>query len=57
MRDRLGMSPREVLAADPGFLQRSLEKLIRPRVLLVLHKEHSSCYDFPGALKLQPWSH
>lgn len=43
------MSPQQVLAADPSFLQCSLGRLIKPRVLLMLHKEHASCYNCPGA--------
>ncbi|KAK9837766.1 hypothetical protein WJX74_004639 [Apatococcus lobatus] len=47
LQQHLGILPQHALAADPTILRRSLDRLIRPRVLLMLHKEHESCYSFP----------
>ncbi len=49
LQQHLGLTPQQVLAADRKCLQRSFDRLIRPRVLMMLHQEHTSCYDFPGA--------
>ena len=48
MQEQAWMEPQQVLAEDRAFLQRSLDKRIRPRVLLMLFREHPGCWNFPG---------
>ncbi|KAK9863488.1 hypothetical protein WJX84_000949 [Apatococcus fuscideae] len=52
MQEQAWMEPQQVLAEDRAFLQRSLDKRIRPRVLLMLFREHPGCWNFPDLGRL-----
>ena len=53
MKTTLGRSPASVLKEFPRFCTYSLSKIIKPRVLFVLHLQHPACYDFPGEHPVQ----